>query len=78
MQVKITKKDGFACAPEGHTVVTFKPGDVCEGRAADMALASNAGKRVGYDPREATKVVTPPETKAAAPKRRGRPKKTEA
>ena len=55
----------YSCAPDGHTVMRFKAGDVIEGKAADMALADGAG----FTPVEETKVEPPLE------KKRGRPRK---
>lgn len=57
----------WSVAPEGHTTTHYKAGDVLAGKAAQLAL--DAG--VAFDPREETKVVAPPETKA----KRGRPRK---
>lgn len=76
MQVKIRKPGGYSCAPDGHTVVTIAQGAICEGRAAQMALADKAGQAVKFDPRTETKVIEPSETKAT-PKKRGRPRKTD-
>jgi hypothetical protein len=46
MKVKITKKGGYRCAPEGHTVVAFAEGAEVEGTAAEMAMADKAGEEV--------------------------------
>ena len=46
MRAKITKKDGFTCAPEGHTVVTIPCGTIVEGDVAKMALSAHAGARI--------------------------------
>ena len=49
----------FACAPEGHTVLRFKAGDLLTGKAAAMALEDGAG----FNPVEETKVTPKLETK---------------
>lgn len=69
-KAKITKKDGYRCAPQGHTVETFAYGTVVEGKVAEWALADQAASRM-FDPVEETKITPPPETK----KKRGRPRK---
>lgn len=61
-QAKITKKDGYRCAPDGAVVQTFAFGEVVTGRVADWALADHAAHRM-FDPREETKVETVPEVK---------------
>jgi len=61
MQVRITVPL-YKCAPEGHTVMSYREGVIVTGRAAQMALADNAGEVLG-EPRE-TKITPPPETKA--------------
>jgi hypothetical protein len=33
----------YACAPEGHTTLQFRMGDVISGRAAELALMDGAG-----------------------------------
>lgn len=59
----------FPCAPEGHTVIVFKAGDVVTGRVAEWALAA------GYVEIEAPE-PKPLETQAMAVARpRGRPRK---
>jgi 6-phosphogluconolactonase/glucosamine-6-phosphate isomerase/deaminase len=54
-KAKITDRDGFDCAPNGHTIVNFPFGEVVEGRVAEWALAEKAAKRL-FDKK-------PPETK---------------
>ncbi len=61
-RAKITAKDGYRCAPEGHTVVVFAFGEIVTGKVAKCALVDKAASRL-FDPREKTKVITPPETK---------------
>jgi hypothetical protein len=63
----------FVCAPEGHTTLRFKAGDVVTGKVAELALAADAG----FNPVEETKPAAPLETKAplrAQPSRRGKRK----
>lgn len=62
-KAKITKQDGYRCAPEGATVKTFAFGQIVEGKVAEWALADNAAQRM-FEPREETKVESVPETKA--------------
>lgn len=66
-KVKITHRDGYRCAPYGHTVETFAFGDIVDGRAAELALAAGA----------ASPLFPEMETKPAAPVqiKRGRPRK---
>jgi hypothetical protein len=49
----------WACAPEGHTTLHFKAGDVLTGRAAELAM--DAG--VAFNPVEETKIEAPLERK---------------
>jgi hypothetical protein len=39
---KITKADGYRCAPEGHTTITLPCGAVVTGKIAGWALADKA------------------------------------
>lgn len=67
---KITKKDGYRCAPNGATVEVFLYGDIVTGRVAEWALADHAASRM-FDPRTDVQAETSPlETK-----KRGRPRK---
>lgn len=70
---KITKRDGYKCAPDGHTVITVPFNAVVEGQVAEWALADHAACAL-FEPRAETKVEAPTETKAA-PRKRGRPRK---
>lgn len=72
-KAKITAKNGFRCAPEGHTIVTFPHGEIVTGQVATWALASGDASRM-FDPRTETKVAGPDEVKAA-PKRTRKVKK---
>ncbi len=74
MSHKITCKDGYRCAPDGHTVQHFDCGAEVAGKVAHMAVRDGAAAPVSYDPREEVKVEAKIETKAA-PKRRTRAKK---
>lgn len=66
-RAKITAKEGFNCAPDGHTVVHYPFGTEVTGKVAEWALSGHAASRM-FDPREETKVVAPDETKAAPKK----------
>ena len=46
MRVKISKREGYKCAPLGHTVEFFEFGEIVNGQAAEYALADKAGARV--------------------------------
>ena len=46
MRAKIIAPAGFRIAPEGHTVVTFKDGDVVEGMIAEIAIQSGYAQRI--------------------------------
>jgi hypothetical protein len=75
-RAKITKREGYKCAPKGAIVETFAFGEIVTGQVAEWALADRAASAM-FDPREETKVEAPAETKAA-PKKRGRPKKADS
>lgn len=74
-RAKITRKEGYQCAPEGFRVDRFEFGAIVTGKVAEWALADKAAQAM-FDPREEAKVETVPEVKAA-PKRRGRKKKAD-
>lgn len=67
-KAKITKPNGYKCAPEGHTVITVPFGTVVEGVIAEWALADKAASAM-FDPVSERKVIVPTETKA---KRKGK------
>ena len=57
--MKTVLHQNWSCAPDGHTTLHFKAGDVIEGKAAAMALADG----VGFNPVEETKILPVMETK---------------
>ena len=61
-KAKITNKDGYRCAPDGHTVIVIPFGTVVDGQIAEWALADKAASAM-FAPVEERKVVAPPETK---------------
>lgn len=65
--MKAVLHSDYTCAPDGHTTIRYKAGDVLEGNAACMALEDDAG----FDPVEERKIEAPLETKRP----RGRPRK---
>lgn len=67
---KITKQDGYRCAPNGAVVEFFPCGTVVTGKVAEWALNDHAAARM-FDPRTDTQAMDVPETKA----KRGRPRK---
>lgn len=66
---KITREEGYRCAPNGARVEMFAFGSVVSGQIAEWALADGAAQAL-HDPRTDTQAQTPPETK-----KRGRPRK---
>ena len=36
--IQATLKQDYMCAPEGHTVFSYKAGDVLTGKAAELAI----------------------------------------
>lgn len=70
MRAKITRKEGYRCAPHGSVVEFFPCGSIVSGKVADCALEDHAAARM-FDPREETKPAAAVETKA----KRGRPRK---
>lgn len=65
---KITKKEGYRCAPSGARIEVFAFGETVYGQVAEWALEDHAASRM-FDPREEVKIVKPAETK-----RKGRKK----
>ena len=62
-KAKITNKDGYKCAPAGHTVVTIPFGTVVEGKVAEWALADKAAKAMFAKGGLENKAVKPKENK---------------
>lgn len=46
MKAEIVAPKGFRIAPEGHTVVTFKNGDIVDGWIAETAISAGYAKKV--------------------------------
>jgi hypothetical protein len=63
-------KSEYRAAPDGHTVVLYKPGEVVTGMAALWAIAAGHADELPDEPLE-NKVDGPSEVKDEAP-RRGR------
>ena len=68
MKAKITKSDGYTCAPNGFELVTFAQGDIVTGQVAEWALADKAAGRM-FDPVAETKPAAPLETKRGKAKK---------
>ena len=68
-KAKITSKDGYRCAPNGYTVEVFPCGTIVDGKVAKWAISDRAASAM-FDPREATKVVGPDETKTRKPRQK--------
>lgn len=73
-KAKITRQDGFECAPLGYKVELFPVGSIVDGKVAKWALADKAASAM-FDPREETKVTGPDEIKAKAKSRKPRKQK---
>lgn len=71
MRAEITAPSGFRIAPEGHTVLTFKCGEIVEGTLAEEAVASGMAKRLDEI---AASLEYKDEPQA---RRRGRPRKVQ-
>lgn len=61
-KAKITKADGYTCAPNGYAVETFPMGAIVTGKVAEWALADKAAARM-FNPVEETKPAALLETK---------------
>lgn len=61
-RAKITKKGGYKCAPQGHTVVHFAEGTIVDGQVAVWAIADRAAQAM-FNPVKENKVIAPTETK---------------
>lgn len=61
-QAKITKPDGYRCAPGGAIIEVFPFGEIVTGKVAEWALADKAAQRM-FDPRTEAKVEAVPEVK---------------
>lgn len=46
MKAEIIAPKGFRIAPEGHTIVTFKNGDIVDGAIAEIAISAGYAKQV--------------------------------
>lgn len=71
MRAEITAPSGFRIAPEGHTVLTFKCGEIVEGTIAEDAVASGMARRLDEI---AASLEYKDEPQA---RRRGRPRKVQ-
>ena len=68
---RITRPEGYECAPNGAVAVRFPMGEVVSGAVAKWAIADGAAEAL-HDPRTAVQAMQEvPETKA----KRGRPRK---
>ena len=57
--MEVVLHQDWSVAPEGHTTIHYKAGEVLTGKAAEMALADG----VGFNPVAETKPAAPIETK---------------
>lgn len=46
MKAEITAPMGFRIAPEGHTVISFKSGEIVEGFVAEQAILAGAARKI--------------------------------
>jgi len=72
MKAEITSPQGFRIAPEGHTVLTFKAGDIVTGAIAESAIMSGAARRI-----DEIAASLEYKTEEPPPRRRGRPRKVQ-
>lgn len=72
-KAKITKREGYTCAPDGHTKATFPFGTIVDGQVAQWALQDRAASAV-FDQRDTTGLQSAPETKAKSKGRSRKPK----
>lgn len=68
-KAKITKANGYMCAPGGARAELFACGAMVSGQVAVWALADRAASAT-FEPREEVKVVEPAETKRVTGKRK--------
>ena len=61
-KAKITKPNGYKCAPDGHTVITVPFNTIVDGKIAEWALADKAASAM-FDPVHERKIIAPIETK---------------
>lgn len=61
-KAKITKADGYLCAPNGARAEFHPCGAMVSGQVAVWALADRAASAT-FEPREEVKVIEPTETK---------------
>lgn len=65
---KITAKEGYKCAPNGHKILTFELGAEVSGQIAKWALADNAAKRLFPKGLKTKNAGSAPENKATGKK----------
>ena len=69
MKAEITAPHGFRVAPEGHTVILLKAGEIVTGRFAEDAIIAGAARKID-------EIAETLEYKAEPERRgRGRPRK---
>ena len=73
MKAEITSPQGFRIAPEGHTVLTFKCGEIVAGMVAEEAVLAGAARRIDEIAASLERKIDEPQ----AVKRRGRPRKVQ-
>ncbi len=81
MKAEIVAPKGFRIAPEGHTIVMFKNGDIVEGTIAEIAISAGYAKRVDEIAESLdwkTERVTQLAEKNELKRPRGRPRKVQA
>jgi hypothetical protein len=73
MRAKIVNRNGYRCAPDGHTVRSFALGDIVTGEVAAWAVDERCAIPVVETPAPPVleaKVIVPQETKPAPPANR--------
>jgi DNA-binding beta-propeller fold protein YncE len=78
MRAKIIAPAGFRIAPEGHTVISFKDGDIVDGMIAEIAIQSGYAQRIDETAETLewkTAIVPEPPEAPKFTRPRGRPRK---
>lgn len=79
MKAKITAPNGFRIAPEGHTVVLLKQGDIVEGNIAAIAISAGCATQVDETAESLEwKDIAPNPPQPVFKRPRGRPRKVSA
>jgi hypothetical protein len=78
MRAKIVNRNGYRCAPDGHTVQFFALGEIVTGEVAAWSVDERSAipvVEISPAPALEAKVIVPQETKRTPPITEGRVKK---